>query len=116
MPPSPVPEDAAASPSGSGGSDKNFGKGVLAVVKKGFEAQAEGTMWLFEVGVTLTFCADLVATFNTTKGAYDLTNGVRTLVEGRARVQASGASKSAQLRSSCSAQPACPPGPRHASM
>ena len=35
--------------------------------------------------------ADLVATYNTTRGAYDIVNGARTLVEGRARVQASGA-------------------------
>ena len=30
----------------------------------GFEAQATGDMWYFEVSVTLFFCADLVATFN----------------------------------------------------
>lgn len=30
-----------------------------------FEAEAEGWMWYFEVGVTLLFCADIFATFNT---------------------------------------------------
>ena len=37
---------------------------VMVPFRVGFEAQAEGYMWIFEVVVTLTFCADLVATFN----------------------------------------------------
>ena len=41
---------------------------------------------------------DLVATYNTLKGSYDIANGCRTLFEERARVQASGASAAAKRR------------------
>ena len=37
---------------------------VMVPYRVGFEAQAEGEMWYFEVAVTLFFCADLLATFN----------------------------------------------------
>ena len=42
--------------------------------------------------------ADLVATYNTSRGAYDIVNGARTLVEGRARVQSNGATAAAKRR------------------